>query len=81
MDPSEEIEIIHTWIKETYKTSYLMQVVKDDYLVMFVGKYAVRIDVTVDEVFVWLTKPGEMVSFKWADPNLFDKMKEFINGA
>ena len=58
-----------------------MQIVKDDYLVMFVGKHAVRIDVTVDDVFVWLTKPGEMASFKWADPKLFEKMKEFINGA
>lgn len=81
MEPSEEIEIIHAWIKETYKTSYLMQIIKDDYLVMYAGKYSIRIDVTVDDVFVWLTRPGLMLSLKWTDPKLFDKMKEFINGA
>jgi hypothetical protein len=80
MDTSEEIEIIHTWIKETYKTSYLIQQIKDDYLVMFVGRYSVRVDVTVDNVFVWVTKPGVVEAFKWSDPKLFEKMKRFING-
>jgi hypothetical protein len=81
MDTSEEIEIIRAWIQETYKTSYLIQQIRNDYLIMFVGKYSIRIDVTVDNVFVWMTKPGVIESFSWTDPKLFEKMKRFIDGA
>lgn len=75
---NSDIEIIHLWVKETYKDPYLS--IKDDYLVMYVGKHAVRIDITIDGIFIWLTKPGHMENFKWTDPQLFKKMKRFIDG-
>ena len=81
MDTTEEIAIIYIWIKQTYKTSYLIYKIGRDYIIMYVGKYSQRVDITVEPEFVWVSVPGAMLCLKWSNPELFNKMEKFINGS